>query len=84
MTEVAAFIDGLPKAVDQADSVAHIWQCLDDIGVERIDHGVRNSFQIAWLTPADRPLPNRPRHLRPPVGSDVTRSWSMRHRPSKS
>jgi hypothetical protein len=55
MTEVAAFIDGLPKAVDQADLVAHIWwQCLDDIGVERIDHGVRNSFQIAWLTPADR------------------------------
>ena len=26
--------------VDQADSVAHIWQCLDEIGVERIDHGV--------------------------------------------
>ncbi len=26
--------------VDQADSVSHIWQCLDDIGVERIDHGV--------------------------------------------
>jgi adenine deaminase len=26
--------------VDQADSVGHIWQCLDDIGVERIDHGV--------------------------------------------
>jgi adenine deaminase len=26
--------------VDQQDSVAHIWQCLDDIGVERIDHGV--------------------------------------------
>ena len=26
--------------VDQADSVAHIWQCLNDIGVERIDHGV--------------------------------------------
>ena len=26
--------------VDQDDSVAHIWQCLDDIGVERIDHGV--------------------------------------------
>jgi adenosine deaminase len=25
---------------DQADSVGHIWQCLDDIGVERIDHGV--------------------------------------------
>ena len=23
--------------VDQADSVGHIWQCLDDIGVERID-----------------------------------------------
>jgi len=26
--------------VDQADSVSHIWQCLDVIGVERIDHGV--------------------------------------------
>jgi adenosine deaminase len=26
--------------VDQEDSVGHIWQCLDDIGVERIDHGV--------------------------------------------
>ncbi|MBV9204143.1 MAG: adenosine deaminase [Actinobacteria bacterium] len=26
--------------VDQADSVRHIRQCLDDIGVERIDHGV--------------------------------------------
>jgi adenine deaminase len=26
--------------VDQADSVEHIWQCLDQIGVERIDHGV--------------------------------------------
>ena len=26
--------------VDQADSVEHIWQCLDEIGVERIDHGV--------------------------------------------
>jgi adenosine deaminase len=25
--------------VDQQDSVTHIWQCLDDIGVERIDHG---------------------------------------------
>jgi len=26
--------------VDQQDSVAHIWQCLNEIGVERIDHGV--------------------------------------------
>jgi adenosine deaminase len=26
--------------VDQDNSVAHIWQCLNDIGVERIDHGV--------------------------------------------
>jgi adenosine deaminase len=26
--------------VDQEDSVAHIWQCLDEIGVERVDHGV--------------------------------------------
>ena len=26
--------------VDQDDSVAHLWQCLNDIEVERIDHGV--------------------------------------------
>jgi len=26
--------------VDQEDSVEHIWQCLDEIRVERIDHGV--------------------------------------------
>ncbi len=26
--------------VDQEDSVGHIRQCLDQIGVERIDHGV--------------------------------------------
>jgi adenosine deaminase len=26
--------------VGQADSVDHIWQCLDDIGAERIDHGI--------------------------------------------
>jgi len=34
--------------VDQADSVGHIWQCLDDIGVERIDHGV-NSLEDSAL-----------------------------------
>ena len=28
--------------VDQDDSVGHIWQCLDEIGVERIDHGVNS------------------------------------------
>jgi adenosine deaminase len=28
--------------VDQQDSVRHIWQCLDEIGVERIDHGVNS------------------------------------------
>ncbi len=26
--------------VDQENSVEHIWQCLDEIGVDRIDHGV--------------------------------------------
>ena len=26
--------------VDQDDSVGNIWQCLDEIGVDRIDHGV--------------------------------------------
>jgi len=34
--------------VDQEDSVAHIWQCLDEIGVERIDHGV-NSLEDSAL-----------------------------------
>lgn len=28
--------------VDQENSVEHIWQCLGDIGVERIDHGVNS------------------------------------------
>ena len=28
--------------VDQDDSISHIWQCLNDIGVERIDHGVNS------------------------------------------
>ena len=34
--------------VDQENSVGHIWQCLDEIGVERIDHGV-NSLEDAAL-----------------------------------
>ena len=34
--------------VDQANSVEHIWQCLNDIGVERIDHGV-NALEDANL-----------------------------------
>jgi adenosine deaminase len=34
--------------VDQANSVEHLWQCLNDIGVERIDHGV-NSLEDANL-----------------------------------
>jgi adenine deaminase len=28
--------------VDQENSVMHLWQCLDDIGVDRIDHGVNS------------------------------------------
>ncbi len=28
--------------VDQQDSVDHIWQCVRDVGVERIDHGVNS------------------------------------------
>jgi adenosine deaminase len=34
--------------VDQQDSVAHIWQCVKDIGVGRIDHGV-NALEDAAL-----------------------------------
>jgi adenosine deaminase len=29
--------------VDQENSVSHIWQCLDQIKVERVDHGVNAS-----------------------------------------
>ncbi len=29
--------------VDQQDSIRHIWQCLDLIGVDRVDHGI-NAF----------------------------------------
>ena len=36
--------------VDQADSVGHICQCLDDIGVERIDHGVNCLEDDALVT----------------------------------
>jgi adenosine deaminase len=28
--------------VDQEDAVGHIWQCVNEIGVERIDHGVNS------------------------------------------
>jgi adenine deaminase len=34
--------------VDQKNSLAHIWQCLDEIRVERIDHGV-NALEDARL-----------------------------------
>src|SRR6202012_5278472 len=34
--------------VDQDDAVGHIWQAVDDIGVQRIDHGV-NCLQDAAL-----------------------------------
>jgi adenosine deaminase len=34
--------------VDQDDSVSHIWQCLNEIEVERLDHGV-NSLEDARL-----------------------------------
>ncbi|MGI9625155.1 MAG: adenosine deaminase [Acidimicrobiales bacterium] len=34
--------------VDQDNSVTHIWQCLNDIGVDRIDHGV-NSLEDEQL-----------------------------------
>ena len=37
--------------VDQENSVGHIWQALDDIGVERIDHGI-NSLEDARLVKA--------------------------------
>jgi adenosine deaminase len=44
--------------VDQENSVEHIWQCLNDIGVERIDHGV-NSLEDDRLVGAllDKGIP---------------------------
>jgi adenine deaminase len=36
--------------VDQQDSVAHIWQCLDEIRVERVDHGVNALEDPALVT----------------------------------
>ena len=40
--------------VDQEDSVAHIWQCLDEIGVERIDHGVNSLEDPALVREIER------------------------------
>ena len=40
--------------VDQENSVAHIWQCLDEIGVERIDHGVNALEDAALVTEINR------------------------------
>jgi len=37
--------------VDQKNSVQHIWQCIDVLGVERIDHGV-NSLEDPMLIDA--------------------------------
>jgi adenosine deaminase len=36
--------------VDQEDSTTHIWQCLNDIGVDRIDHGVNTLDDPALIT----------------------------------
>ncbi len=40
--------------VDQEDSVGHIWQCLDAIGVERIDHGVNSLEDPALVRELER------------------------------
>jgi adenosine deaminase len=40
--------------VDQRDSVGHIWQCLDEINVERIDHGVNALDDAALITEINR------------------------------
>ena len=41
--------------VDQEDSVGHIWQCLDEIGVERIDHGVNSLEDPALVREIEAP-----------------------------
>jgi adenosine deaminase len=40
--------------VDQEASVPHIWQCLDEIGVDRIDHGVNSLEDPALVGEIDR------------------------------
>lgn len=40
--------------VNQADSVGHIWQALDEIGVERIDHGVNSLEDEALIAEINR------------------------------
>jgi len=40
--------------VDQENSVQHIWQCLDEIGVERVDHGVNALEDRALITEINR------------------------------
>ncbi len=40
--------------VDQENSVEHIWQCVDDIGVERIDHGVNAAEEDALIEAINR------------------------------
>jgi adenosine deaminase len=40
--------------VDQEDSVEHIWQCLDEIGVERVDHGVNALEDRALIAEINR------------------------------
>jgi adenine deaminase len=40
--------------VDQENSVGHIWQCLDEIGVERIDHGVNALEDSALIEEINR------------------------------
>jgi adenosine deaminase len=40
--------------VDQENSVEHIWQCLDEIRVERVDHGVNALEDGALITEINR------------------------------
>jgi adenosine deaminase len=40
--------------VDQESSVQHIWQCLDEIRVERVDHGVNALEDRALITEINR------------------------------
>ncbi|NDZ17427.1 adenosine deaminase [Variovorax sp. WS11] len=36
--------------VDQQDSVRHIWQCIDELGVDRIDHGINCIEDVALVS----------------------------------
>src|SRR5205085_647058 len=47
---VEGFLLTMHCDIDQENSIEHIRQALEDIGVEELAALARNSFEVAWLT----------------------------------